>query len=178
MKTSEQIVFGGGCFWCIEAIFRRVEGVVSVESGYAGGTTPNPSYEHIGDHAEVVRVEYDPDIVELETLLAMFFAAHDPTSVNRQGADVGTQYRSVVLTTSEQQRTTVEAIMKKLIDSGEYSQPIVTVVVPLETFYPAEAYHQRYYEQQRAAVYCRLVINPKLDKLRSLFASKMKGEDG
>jgi peptide-methionine (S)-S-oxide reductase len=161
--------FGGGCFWCIEAVFERTDGVLDVEAGYAGGHTENPSYEEVcsGEtgHAEVARIRFDPEVVSFEELLNLFWRAHDPTTLNRQGADVGTQYRSIILYHDEEQRKTAEESKRKLEDSGSYRDPIVTEIVPLRNYYPAEEYHQDYFEKHPFAGYCTFVIRPKLKKL-------------
>lgn len=165
------IVFGGGCFWCAEAIFRRLPGVVKVTSGYAGGKTANPTYEEVctgkTGHAEVVKIEYAPAIAKLSTLLELFFAMHDPTTKDRQGNDTGTQYRSIILYSSAEQKKEAEGCMKKI--AGGYSKPIVTEVKKLGTFYPAEEYHRDYYENNKYQPYCALVISPKLHKLKEEF---------
>ncbi len=163
---NESIAFGGGCFWCTEAVFSRVPGVVGVTPGYAGGHVPDPTYRRVcgGDtgHAEVVLVSYHPGKVSLRRLLEVFFSSHDPTSLNRQGADVGTQYRSIILYTDEEQRRESERFLREA--APRYERPIVTEVKKLEAFYPAEDYHQRYYERNPRQPYCRLVIAPKLEK--------------
>jgi peptide-methionine (S)-S-oxide reductase len=165
---TEEIVLGGGCFWCTEAVLDTLEGVIKVTPGYAGGFSDNPTYRQVCDgatgHAEVVQVEYDPEIIALEDLLEVFFLSHDPTSKDRQGADVGTQYRSAVLYTSEEQRATVEKFIKGI--AGNYDKPIVTEVKSLQRFYLAEDYHQRYFERNPNQPYCRAIISPKLAKLR------------
>jgi peptide-methionine (S)-S-oxide reductase len=179
-NNTETIVFGGGCFWCVEAIFQMLKGVESVTSGYAGGDMPNPSYEQVSrqrtGHAEVVRVVFDPSVVTLETLLAVFFTSHDPTTVNRQGGDVGEQYRSAVYYTDEAQKLVIESFIKKLTDDKTFSKPIVTEVKPLGAFYEAEGYHQNYYENNQDAPYCQAVIDPKIVKLRKTFAHLLKAE--
>lgn len=170
-KTNrvETLVLGGGCFWCIEAVFDRIDGIVSTEVGYAGGSRENPSYEQVSTgltgHAEVVRVDFDPAKITLNQVLDIFFEAHDPTSENRQGADVGTQYRSIILYTNEAQRVPILEKIKELDAHKKYDKPVVTQVEALKKFWPAEAYHQRYYEQHPYAGYCRVVISPKLLKL-------------
>ena len=160
--------FGGGCFWCLEAVLQRIEGVLSVTSGYAGGSVPQPSYEQVctGEtgHAEVVQVSFDPELISYDELLDVFWQAHDPTTLNRQGADVGTQYRSIILTADDQQKKIAEASRKKAQKS--WHDPIVTEIVPLETFWKAEDYHQNYYNTHTSAGYCRVVISPKLKKLK------------
>jgi len=163
--------FGGGCFWCIEAIFERIDGVTEVVSGYAGGTKANPTYEEVctgaTGHAEVVQVHYDPKKVSYAGLLEMFFKAHDPTTLNRQGADTGTQYRSIILYANDDERKTAEAARKKA--QKDWKDPIVTEIVPLKAFYQAEDYHQDYFDNNRSAGYCRVVIAPKLQKLKLAF---------
>ena len=166
---TESAVFGGGCFWCIQAIFSRLKGVNKVTSGYAGGKTINPTYEQVcggrTGHAEVVKIDFDPAIISYHDLLQVFFKAHDPTTLNRQGADVGTQYRSVILYTSEEQKNEAEKFIVEATRDRMFSQPVVTEVKPLETFYPAEAYHQDYYQLHPEKGYCQAVIAPKLAKL-------------
>ena len=169
-------MLGGGCFWCIEAVFQLVDGVVKVTPGYAGGTTANPTYEAVCSggtgHAEVARVDYDPKHVTFERLLKIFFATHDPTTPNRQGADVGTQYRSIILCSDEADAVKAQDVISEL--QGKISAPIVTEVALLETFYEAEAYHHNYFENHPEQAYCQIVINPKLDKLRAY----LRGEQG
>jgi peptide-methionine (S)-S-oxide reductase len=164
---GETLVLGGGCFWCIEALYERLDGIRSVESGYAGGTAPDPTYEEVCSgrtgHAEVVRITYDPETVSLGELLDFFWQAHDPTTLNRQGADVGTQYRSIILYASEEQEAAARASMEKA--QPNFRDPIVTDIEPLEAFYPAESYHQDYFEKNPNAPYCQYVIVPKLKKL-------------
>ena len=170
-SKSEIIVFGGGCFWCTEAVFSMFRGVSNVMPGYAGGSTSNPTYEDVcgGDtgHAEVLRIEYDPGIVPLEKLLEVFFAMHDPTSLNKQGADYGTQYRSIILYTTAGQKAEVDAFIEKAM--ADFKKPIVTEVKKLDKFYPAEDYHRRYYEKNPNQPYCTLVISPKVAKIRKEF---------
>jgi peptide-methionine (S)-S-oxide reductase len=167
--ATESLVLGGGCFWCVEALYETIDGVAAVQSGYAGGTVANPTYEQVTSgrtgHAEVVRITYDPDTVKLEELLEFFWEAHDPTTLNRQGADVGTQYRSVILFTDQRQRDAAEA--SKAAAQARFARPIVTEIAPLEAFYPAEGYHQDYFKNNPDAPYCRYVIAPKLKKLES-----------
>jgi methionine-S-sulfoxide reductase len=167
-NSHETIVLGGGCFWCTEALLGTIVGVLRATPGYAGGVTADPSYRDVcyGEtgHAEVVEVEYDPEVVSLEDLLEVFFATHDPTSLNRQGADVGTQYRSAVFYNSQGQKEKVEKVIARL--AKDYDRPIVTEVKELDRFYPAEEYHQRYYARNPDQPYCRTVISPKLAKLR------------
>ncbi len=160
--------FGGGCFWCIEAVLQRIEGVLSVTSGYAGGATPNPTYEEVctGEtgQAEVVQVAFDPALISYEEVLDIFWQAHDPTTKDRQGPDTGTQYRSVIFYTDEQQRQKAEQSRQKA--QGGHREPIVTQILPLERFWKAEGYHQNYYNTHQSAGYCRMVISPKLKKLK------------
>ncbi len=174
-SKTEIAVFGGGCFWCTEAVFKALKGVVSVMPGYAGGTTANPNYEDVCSgktgHAEVSRVEYDPIATSYEDLLTIFFATHDPTTLNRQGADVGTQYRSIILYTNEEQKNVAARFIEKLNVSGP---KVVTEVKPLDVFYPAEEGHQDYYARNRSAPYCQIVINPKMEKLRQRFDKLLK----
>lgn len=169
---------GGGCFWCLEAVFDRLEGVESVTSGYAGGNLENPTYRQVcggrTGHAEVVRVEYDPDQIDFRTLLHVFFATHDPTTPDRQGADRGPQYRSIILYESQEQRETAEAVLAELAREETFPAPIVTQLEPLETFYAAEPEHHDYYLRNPAQGYCRVVIDPKVAKLRASFADRLK----
>lgn len=171
---THTIVFGSGCFWCSEAAFTRLKGVTSVLSGYAGGHSENPTYDQvcsgITGHAEVVQVKYDPSIITLEDLLAVFFSIHDPTTYNRQGADIGTQYRSIILYKTTAQKNQVKKYLAKLTHQKLWPGPIVTEVEPLIAFYPAESDHYRYYELNQDSRYCQVVINPKLAKLRAQHA--------
>jgi len=158
---------GGGCFWCIEAVYKAKDGVISVTSGYAGGSRPNPTYEQVctgaTGHAEVVQIEYDPSRISYEELLAIFWKAHDPTTLNRQGHDVGTQYRSIILYHDEEQRRVAEESKRRA--AAAFADPVVTEISSLDTFYPAEDYHQDYFEKNPNAGYCRVIIAPKLKKL-------------
>ena len=169
MSNTKKAVLGGGCFWCLEAVYQRVEGVESVVSGYAGGETPDPDYESVSTgrtgHAEVVEIEYDPEIITYKEILDIFWKAHDPTTLNRQGADRGTQYRSVILTKDDEQARIARESKEEAEQSGSFDGPIVTEIVPLEKFYPAEGYQQEYYNRYTHAPYCRVVISPKLSKL-------------
>lgn len=171
---NEIAVFGGGCFWCTEAVFESLRGVVSVMPGYAGGFTMHPSYEDVctGEtgHAEVIRIEFDPENISYEDLLTVFFAAHDPTTLNRQGNDVGTQYRSIILYTTEDQKTEAEGFIKRLNEQGP---KVVTEIEPLKAFNEAEAYHHHYFKNNPDKAYCQFVINPKLDKVRQRFSELM-----
>jgi peptide-methionine (S)-S-oxide reductase len=168
-KGTELATFGGGCFWCIEAVFESYHGISSVVSGYAGGTKENPSYKEVCSgktgHAEVVQIEYDPELISYEKLLEIFWNAHDPTTLNRQGADVGTQYRSIILYHNEAQRKIAEKSRAGANNSGRFFNPVVTQIEPLQAFYPAEDYHQDYYKKNPTAMYCAFVIRPKLQKL-------------
>lgn len=174
---TEKAVFGGGCFWCTEAVFNLMKGVSEVYPGYAGGTVPNPTYEQVctGDtgHAEVVVVEYDPSVVSYKDLMTVFFASHNPTEKNRQGADVGTQYRSSIFYTNESQKEEALAYIEEINGVGG-GKPIVTEVEPLTIVYRAESYHKDYYTNHTTAGYCQLVINPKLDKVKEKFADLLK----
>ena len=174
----ETAVFGGGCFWCTEAVFLNVKGVVAVMSGYAGGSVEKPTYEQVCSgttgHAEAVRVEYDPTVVSYSDLLQAFFATHDPTTVNRQGGDVGTQYRSVIFTTSEAQATEARKVIAELKALGDFDGPIVTRVEPLKDFYEAEEYHRNYYQNNPTAGYCQAIISSKLAKFRVSYAHLLK----
>ena len=179
MKNKSEIAtFGGGCFWCVEAVFERVSGVQQVESGYSGGNVRNPDYKMVTSgttgHAEVVQITFDPEVVSYLELLEIFFLTHDPTTLNRQGADVGTQYRSIVLYHNEAQRKLALEIIEELDSEGVWSNPIVTTVETFEEFYSAEAYHQEYYENNPNQGYCRLVITPKLEKFEKVFKEKLK----
>ncbi len=179
MKDKYEIAtFGGGCFWCVEAIFERVSGVQHVESGYSGGDVSNPDYKMVTSgttgHAEVVQITFDPEEVSYIELLEIFFKTHDPTTLNRQGADVGTQYRSIVLYHSEDQKNIAQRTIRELDSEGIWSNPIVTTVESFDQFYSAEAYHQEYYENNPNQGYCRMVINPKLEKFEKVFKEKLK----
>ncbi len=166
-NKTEMADFGGGCFWCMEAVFERLPGVISVTSGFAGGTTDNPTYEQVctetTGHAEVTEVAFDPSKISYQQLLDVFWQAHDPTTLNRQGADVGTSYRSIILYRDKKQE--LEAQKSKLAAQQNFHNPIVTEIVPLKKFYPAEDYHQKYYDNNSNAGYCQIVIAPKLNKL-------------
>src|SRR3989344_9331539 len=171
-------VFGGGCFWCTEAIFERLKGVISVVSGYAGGDMKNPSSEKVssGDtgHAEVIRIEYNAEQISYEDLLTIFFFTHDPTTLNQQGADIGTQYRSAIFYSNDEQKTKAEKFIKTLEDNKAYEKPIVTELKPLIGFYEAEKYHQKYYDNNKSAPYCQIIIAPKLEKLEKRFSELLK----
>ena len=181
MTKTESVVFGGGCFWCTEAIFKSLKGVVSVAPGYAGGDMSDgeaPSYEKISEgntgYAECIKLEYDPEIISFGDLLSVFFNTHDPTTLNKQGNDVGEQYRSVIFYTTEEQKEEAEKLIKELMEAKAYDNPIVTEVKPLQKFYDAENYHKDYYEKNKDAPYCQIVIAPKLEKLNKKFKELVK----
>lgn len=173
-SAYQKAVFGGGCFWCTEAIFQQLKGVIQVTPGYAGGHQADPTYQDVSaektGHAEVVLVEFDPQLISYDQLLSVFWQLHDPTSLNQQGADIGTQYRSIILYTTPEQATIARLSKQALAESTQFSQPIVTDIQPLDTFYPAEPYHQQYFKQHQSEPYCQLVINPKLTKLLKEFS--------
>ena|SRR3989344_2146358 len=175
MKTA---VFGGGCFWCTEAVFQMLKGVEKVESGYAGGKMDNPSYEAVSSgstgHAECIRVTYNPSVISYEDLLTVFFGSHDPTTPNRQGADVGEQYRSVIFYRTDEEKAAAEKAIKEVDESLRDGSRVVTEVIPLATFYVAESYHQNYFKTNTSAPYCQLVIEPKIEKVRKRFAELVK----
>lgn len=177
-QDKETAVFGGGCFWCTEAVFSELKGVISVMPGYAGGTTERPSYEAVSrgatGHAEVIKIEFHPKEITYDDLLAVFFYTHDPTTLNRQGADVGEQYRSIILYTNEEQKAKAENLIKELRESKSYEKPIVTEIRPLKEFYEAEEYHRDYYKKHSNAPYCQLIIAPKLEKLEKRFGELLK----
>jgi peptide-methionine (S)-S-oxide reductase len=176
--ATQTAVLGGGCFWCLEAVFEGLRGVQSVESGYAGGRRANPSYEQVCDgdtgHAEVVRISFDPGVVSFRDLLRVFFAIHDPTTKDRQGNDVGTQYRSVIFCQTPEQRSDAEAVIAELTKAGLWPGKIVTEVADAAPFYPAEGYHQRYFERNAAQPYCQFVVAPKVAKFRKEFVDRLK----
>ena len=177
--ANEQIaIFGGGCFWCIEAVFQRLTGVHHVESGYMGGHVDQPTYKQVCDgdsgHVEVVRVTFDPGQISFRELLDVFFTVHDPTTEDRQGNDVGEQYRSVVFYTDEEQQRIAEDVIAEMTAGKQFSQPIVTAIEPATQFFPAEDYHQNYYNENARQPYCMFVISPKLAKLEKKFAEKLR----
>ena len=179
-KTAfETATLGGGCFWCLEAVFESLRGVERVESGYSGGTVSNPTYRQVCDgntgHAEVVQITFDPKVISFREVLELFFVMHDPTTRNRQGPDVGTQYRSAVFYHSPEQKRTAEEVIAELNAAKVWDRPIVTEVVPFQTFYKAEDYHQGYYRQNAEQPYCQVVIAPKVAKLRRHYAEKLRG---
>lgn len=173
IKVIKTAVLGGGCFWCLEAAFSKVKGVVSVISGYAGGTKEAPTYGDVCNgstgHAEVIEIKYDPKIISYEEILHLFFSIHDPTTRNRQGNDIGTQYRSIILYDTQEEKLLAEKIIKKLEKEKIYPNPFVTEVKPLDKFYPAEEYHQKYFARNPDKAYCQIVISPKIAKLRQKF---------
>ena len=177
MAQTQSIVLGGGCFWCTEAVLKPLQGVQSVVSGYAQGHVQNPTYREVCSgrtgHNEVVQVTFDPDEVSLRDLLTVFMTTHDPTTLNRQGADRGTQYRSGIYPTSDEQRETAQSLIDELEADGVFPDPIVTEVEPLDTFYPAEDYHQDYYARNPAQPYCQAVIAPKVSKLRAQYLDRL-----
>ena len=177
-QKNEIIVFGIGCFWCSEAVFFRLKGVIEVTPGYAGGKTKNPTYEQVSSgetgHAEVVKIKYNPNVIGFEKLLEVFFSVHDPTTLNRQGSDIGEQYRSTILYAAESQRKAAEQFIKKLTNEKVFDQPIVTEIKPLDKFYKAESYHMRYCEKNTDKSYCQQVISPKLLNLKEKFAKILK----
>jgi len=176
--ASETITLGGGCFWCLEAVFSELKGVDSVVSGFAGGHVANPSYEQVSEgntgHAEVVQITFDPNVISRDTILRAYFTIHDPTTVNRQGADVGSQYRSIAFYRNPEQKAAIENAIKQTADSHEWDGKIVTEVVPFTAFYKAEDYHQQYYKRHGENPYCSLVIAPKVAKFRKLFREYLK----
>jgi peptide-methionine (S)-S-oxide reductase len=178
MPNQQIAVFGGGCFWCLEAVFDRLQGVLSVESGYMGGHVDNPTYRQVcngnTEHVEVVRVTFDPQDISYPELLEVFFAMHDPTTLNRQGNDVGTQYRSVIFYESEEQKQQALKAIADLNASHEWPDPVVTTVEPAQKFYVAEDYHQEYYENNSYQPYCQFVISPKVKKFQEKFGKRMK----
>jgi peptide-methionine (S)-S-oxide reductase len=178
---NEIAIFGGGCFWCTEAVFKSLKGVMSVLPGYAGGTKPNPTYDEVcgglTGHAEVIRIEYDPAEVTFRTLMTVFFATHDPTTVNRQGNDIGTQYRSIILYTTPKQKEEAEAFIKEVEESTKEGSHVVTEVKPLDTFYEAENYHKDYFARNPNQAYCNLIISPKVEKVQKEFAELLKNNN-
>jgi peptide-methionine (S)-S-oxide reductase len=178
MPKQETATLGGGCFWCLEAVYQQLEGVLGVESGYAGGHAPNPSYSDVctgkTGHIEVVQVTFDPDVTSYREILDVFFATHDPTSRDRQGEDVGEQYRSAIFTHSDRQRETAEAAIRELNAAGIWDKPIVTEVRPGAPFYPAEEYHRQYFVRNPGQAYCAYVVAPKVRKFREKFAAKLR----
>jgi peptide-methionine (S)-S-oxide reductase len=178
--NTQKITFGNGCFWCTEAIFQSLKGVLSVTSGYMGGHVDNPTYKQVctgtTGHAEVIALEYDADVLSLDELLLVFFKTHNPTTLNRQGNDVGTQYRSAIFYTTDEQKAAAEAMIKTLTDERVFDSPIVTEITPAGKFYKAEAYHQNYFNDNPGQSYCAFVIQPKLNKFAKEFTDKIKPE--
>lgn len=178
MPELDVATFGSGCFWCSEAVFSELLGVEKVLPGYSGGKTPNPTYQEVctdtTGHAEVAQVTFDPAVISYRELLEVFFSTHDPTTLNRQGADVGEQYRSVIFYSNEEQKKEAEGMIRELTEERAYKGPIVTQVEPLRAFYPAEDYHKEYYRRNPGQGYCQAVISPKLAKFRAHFQSKLK----
>lgn len=178
MSSLRTATLGGGCFWCLEAVYEEVEGVTDVTSGYAGGHVPNPSYQQVCSgstgHAEVVQLTYDPSVIEYRDLLEIFFTIHNPTTKDREGADVGPQYRSIILYHDDDQKVTADALIEDLAANGVFDDPIVTEVEPLDTFYRAEDHHQDYYERNSSQPYCQAVITPKVAKLREKHADRIQ----
>ncbi|HEX2092526.1 MAG TPA: peptide-methionine (S)-S-oxide reductase MsrA [Longimicrobiaceae bacterium] len=177
-RNREVATLGGGCFWCLEAVFDDLRGVEDVVSGYSGGAVPGPTYEQVCSgttgHAEVVQVVFDPEVVSFREILQVFFTIHDPTTLNRQGGDVGTQYRSAVFYHSPEQMETAEQVIRELDAEGVWDDPIVTQVVPFTAFYPAEEYHQEYFRRNSYQPYCRVVIAPKVAKFRKEYLERLK----
>lgn len=177
-QRKEIATLGGGCFWCLEAIFTELRGVEKVESGYSGGSVPNPSYEQVctgkTGHAEVIQITLDPEIISLRELLEVFFTIHDPTTLNRQGSDVGTQYRSAIFYHAPEQEKIAREVIAELEKAKVWDAPIVTEITPFEAFYPAEEYHREYFERNPEQPYCRIVIAPKVAKFRKQFLAKLR----
>ena len=175
---AQTITLGGGCFWCVEAVFDELQGVTNVVSGYSGGSVPNPSYRKVCDgttgHAEVIQVSYDPGIVSTREVLEVFFTVHDPTTLNRQGADVGTQYRSAIFYHTPEQKETAEQLIRELNTAKIWKNPIVTELIPFKVFYAAEDYHQEYFRLNASQGYCRVVIEPKMTKFRKQYHDRLK----
>jgi peptide-methionine (S)-S-oxide reductase len=175
---AEIATLGGGCFWCLEPIYEELQGVKDVEVGYAGGHVANPSYEQVCSgrtgHAEVVQIHFDPDVIAFDDILRVFFTMHDPTTMNRQGADVGTQYRSIVLYHDAAQKATAEHVIQEIEAEGIWDNPVVTQIEPLDTFYRAEEYHQEYFRKNPNAGYCRAVVAPKVSKFRKKYRDRLK----
>jgi len=178
LSATDTITLGGGCFWCVEAVYEELEGVIKVESGFSGGTVKNPSYREVctgrTGHAEVAQIIFDSSKTSVDEILKVFFTVHDPTTLNKQGADVGTQYRSVIFYRDEQQRNIARNIIDDLNKEHVYPDPVVTQLVPFTVFYKAEDYHQDYYNQNKDAPYCRMVIQPKLEKFEKVFKNRLK----
>jgi len=180
LNEKEMATLGGGCFWCLEAVYEQLQGVEKVESGYSGGAVKNPSYELVctgtTGHAEVVQITFDPEVITFKELLGVFFTIHDPTTLNRQGADVGTQYRSVIFYHGDEQRVVAEEVIREIEAAGIWDRPIVTEVTPFEVFYKAEDYHQEYFRRNPGQSYCRVVIAPKVAKFRKEHMARLKAQ--
>ncbi|WP_374173974.1 peptide-methionine (S)-S-oxide reductase MsrA [Flavobacterium tructae] len=177
-SNLETITLGGGCYWCVEAVYENLDGVKSVVSGFSGGKVANPTYEEVctgtTGHAEVVQITYDKNITDINEIFKVFFTVHDPTTLNRQGADVGTQYRSVIFYKNDEQKKAAESIIAELNKAKVYSSPIVTKIEPFRAFYKAEDYHQNYYANNKNQPYCKMVIQPKIEKFEKVFKDKLK----
>jgi peptide-methionine (S)-S-oxide reductase len=180
LNEKEMATLGGGCFWCLEAVYEQLQGVAKVESGYSGGAVKNPSYELVctgtTGHAEVVQITFDLQVITFRELLGVFFTIHDPTTLNRQGADVGTQYRSAIFCHSDEQRAVAEEVIREIEAAGIWDRPIVTEVTPFEVFYRAEDYHQEYFRRNPGQSYCRVVIAPKVAKFRKEHMARLKAQ--
>ena len=179
-EDREIATLGGGCFWCTEAVFTELKGVEKVESGYSGGAVPNPTYEQVctgkTGHAEVIQITFDPKVISYREILQVFFSTHDPTTPNRQGADVGPQYRSVIFYHNEEQKETAEQVIREVNETGIWSKPVVTELEPFKAFYKAEDYHHEYYKRNPEQAYCRVVISPKLSKFRKQYHVRLKNQ--
>jgi peptide-methionine (S)-S-oxide reductase len=179
MSDLELATLGGGCFWCTEAVFSELNGVVKVEPGYSGGAAPNPTYQEVctgrTGHAETIQITYDPKIITYKELLQIFFTTHDPTTLNRQGADVGTQYRSIIFYHTAEQKQIAADVIREIESKGVWDKPIVTELKPLQVFYKAEDYHQEYFKRNPTQAYCQIVIAPKVAKLRKQYHERLKG---
>lgn len=177
-RTGQKATLGGGCFWCLQAVFEDLRGVRGVVCGYAGGDTPDPTYEEvctgITGHAEVVQVAFDPQVISYETVLSVFFHIHDPTSLNRQGNDVGTQYRSIILYDGNEQREAARKVMAEIVEHGVWTGELTTELKPFSKFFPAETYHQKYFQNNPALAYCQMVVAPKVKKFRNEFKNLLK----
>jgi len=178
VDNLETATLGAGCFWCVEAVFDDLKGVEDVVSGYSGGQTENPTYRQVCDgttgHAEVAEIRFDPSVISFKDILRVFFSVHDPTTMNRQGADIGTQYRSAIFYHNDDQKRDAEEVVKEITDEAVYDQPIVTEIVPLEKFWPAEDYHQEYFANNPNVPYCAAVVSPKVKKFRQKFSDRLK----
>ncbi len=177
-KRRETVILGAGCFWCTEAVFQLIRGVESVEPGYSGGDIPNPTYEQVSSgttgHVEVAKITFDPEVINFREVLEIFFGTHDPTQLNGQGADIGTQYRSVIFYQSQEQKATADQLIAELTNEKVFDRPIVTTVEQLKAFYPAETYHKDYFKKHPKEPYCQVVIAPKIAKLQKTYISKLK----